>query len=186
MGILHAFSNCVRETFNHGLSPSEVDLGDPKGDPTKMLKYTSNGNMLIEVDWGDYLKLNYTSSRSMLMEADWGGKLKPNYTSCGSMLMDVNWGGKLIINYMVDWGAHETHPNGHNISKVDCGGHGSSANHMAEFLISEVDWGAHDSSIFLFLVNIEYDAKVNGILHPRIVGRTTTDYVLHSSHLAHD
>ena len=33
--------------------------------------------------------------------------------------------------------------------------------HMNESLLSEVDWGAHDSSIFLFLVNIDYDAKPN-------------------------
>ena len=30
---------------------------------------------------------------------------------------------------------------------------------MDEFLLSEVDWGAHDSSFFLFLVNIDYEAK---------------------------
>ena len=30
---------------------------------------------------------------------------------------------------------------------------------MTEFLLSEVDWGAHGSSFFLFLVNIDYDAK---------------------------
>ena len=41
---------------------------------------------------------------------------------------------------MVDWQRHETYPTGHNIS--------------------EVDWGAlHDSCFFLFLVNIDYDAK---------------------------
>ena len=34
-------------------------------------------------------------------------------------------------------------------------------NHMNESLLSEVDWGAHDSSVFLFLVNIDYDAKPN-------------------------
>ena len=49
MTILHAFSNCVRETFNHWLGPSEVDWVDPKGGPTKKLKHTSSGNMLIEV-----------------------------------------------------------------------------------------------------------------------------------------
>ena len=54
--------------------------------------------------------------------------------------MQVDRGGKLVINCMVDWGAHETHPNGHNISKVDWGGHGSSSNHMTEFLVFEVDW----------------------------------------------
>ena len=62
--------------------------------------------------------------------------------------MEVDWGGKLIVNSMVDWGTHETHPNGHNISEVDWGGHDSSSNHMNEFLLSEVDWGANDSSSF--------------------------------------
>ena len=68
MGILHTLNNCVRATFNHGLSPSEVDWGDPKGELTKMLKYTSNRCILMEVDWGGNLKLNYTSSGCMLME----------------------------------------------------------------------------------------------------------------------
>ena len=60
---------------------------------------------------------------------------------------------------MVDWGAHETHLNGHNISEIDWGGHGSSSNHMTEFLLFEIDWGAHDPSFFLFLVNFDYDAN---------------------------
>ena len=125
----------------------------------KILNYTSSGCMLIAGDWGGKLKLNYTSCGCILMEVDWGGKLKLNYTSCGCMLMEVDWGGKLIVNSMVDWGTHETHPNGHNISEVDWGGHDSSSNHMNEFLFSEVDWGAHDSSFFLFLVNSDYDAE---------------------------
>ena len=61
-------------------------------------------------------------------------------TTCGFMLKEVDWGGKHPINSLVDWQRHETYPTGHNIS--------------------EVDWGAlHDSSFFLFLVNIDYDAK---------------------------
>ena len=139
MDILHAFINYVRATSNHGLSPSEVDWGDPKGELTEMFKYTSNGCMLMEVDWG--------------------GNLKLIHTSCGCMLMEVDWGGKLIVNSMVNWGTHQTHPNGHNISEVDWGDHDSCSNHMTEFLLSEVDWGAHDSTFFLFLVNIVYDAK---------------------------
>ena len=55
MGILHTFSNCVKATFDHGLSPSEVDWGDPKGESMKMLKYTSSGCMLMEFDWGGKL-----------------------------------------------------------------------------------------------------------------------------------
>ena len=61
MVIPHAFVNDVRATFNHGLSPSETDFGDPKGEPTKMFKHTSSGCMLMEIDWGGKLKLNYTS-----------------------------------------------------------------------------------------------------------------------------
>ena len=93
------------------------------------------------------------------MEVEWGGNLKHNYTSSEFMLMKVDLGGKLIINSMVDWGAHETCPNGHNISEIDWGGHGASSNHMTEFMLSEVDWGSHDSSSFPFLVNSDYDAS---------------------------
>ena len=61
-------------------------------------------------------------------------------TSCGFILKEVDWGGKYPINSVVDWQRHETYPTGHNIA--------------------EVDWGAlHDSSFFLFLVNIDFDAK---------------------------
>ena len=120
MSILQAFSNCVRETFNHGLSPSEVEWGDPKGEPTK------HGP-------------NYTSSGCMLMEVDWGGKLKHNYTSCGCMFMEVDWGGKLIVNSMVNWGAHETHQNEHSTTRVHWGDHDPSLNPMDKYSISEVD-----------------------------------------------
>ena len=78
--ILHAFINYVRATSNHGLSPSVVDWGDLKGKLTEILKYTSNGCMLMEVDWGGILKLNNTSSGCMLMEDDWGGNLKLSHT----------------------------------------------------------------------------------------------------------
>ena len=69
MGILHTFSNCVRATFTHGLSPSEVDWGDPKREPTK------DAPSFMEVDWLRKI-LKYTSSGCMLMEVDWGGILK--------------------------------------------------------------------------------------------------------------
>ena len=35
MGTHHTFNNCVRETFNHGLNPSEVDWGDAIDVPVK-------------------------------------------------------------------------------------------------------------------------------------------------------
>ena len=62
IGTHHTFNNCVRETFNHGPSPSEIDRGATIDVPIKHgPNYTSNGCTLMEVDWGDKLKLNYTS-----------------------------------------------------------------------------------------------------------------------------
>ena len=96
----NAFSNYVKTTLNQGLSLSKVDLGDLKRETTK------HGPSLMEVDWE--------------------GKLEPNYTSSGCMLMQIDWGGKLRVNHInecmpseVDWGAYETHQNGHSITKVD-------------------------------------------------------------------
>ena len=146
MGTHHTFNNYVRETFYHGPIPSEIDWGDAMDVPIKHgPNYTSNGCILMEVDWGDKLKLNYTSYGYLLMEIDWGGKFI--CTSCGCP--------------MANWQGYETHPTGHNTSEVDWGGHDPNPNHMIESLLSEVDWRAHDSSVFLFLVNIDYDAKPN-------------------------
>ena len=85
------------------------------------------------------------------MEVDWGGE--PNHTSSGCMLMEVDWGGKLRVNHTsecmlseVDLGAHETHPNGHNITDIDWGGHDPILYLMDGCMLSEVDWGAYDSS----------------------------------------
>ena len=84
IGTHHTSNNCVRETFNHGPSPSEIDWGDAIDVPIKHgPNYTLNGCTLMEVDWGDKLKLNYTSYGCMLMEIDWGGKFI--YTSYGWM-----------------------------------------------------------------------------------------------------
>ena len=41
------------------------------------------------------------------------------------------------------------------------GSHDHNPNKLNEPLLSAVDWGAHDSSLLLFLVNIDYDAKPN-------------------------
>ena len=100
------------------------------------------------------------------MEVDWGGKIKPNYTSSRCMLMQVHWGGKLRVNHIneympskVDWGAHETQQNGCSMTKVAWRGHDPSLYPMDECMLSEIDCGAHDSSFFLYLVNIDHDAK---------------------------
>ena len=60
---------------------------------------------------------------------------------------------------MANWQGHETHPTGHNNSEVDWSGNDPISNHMNESLLSEVDWRAHDSSVFLFLVNMDCDAR---------------------------
>ena len=48
----------------------------------------------------------------------------------------------------VDWG-----------DKSNCTSCGCPMANWHESLLSEVDWGAHHSSVFLFLVNIDYDVK---------------------------
>ena len=80
--------------------------------------------------------------------------------------MQVDWGGKQRVNHRNecmpsegDWGAHETHQNGHSITKVDWGGHDPSLYPMHGCMLSEVDWRAHGSSFFLYLVHIDQDAK---------------------------
>ena len=130
--------------FNHGFSPSEIDWGDAIDVPIEHVpKYRSNECILMEVDQRGKLKLDYTSYGYMLMKIDWGGKF--NCTPCGCL--------------MASWSGHETCPTGHNASEVDWGGHDPNLNHMNESLLSEVDWGAHDSCVFVFLVNIDYDAN---------------------------
>ena len=62
----HAFSNHVNAALNHGLSLSEVDWGDPKGEATK------HGSSLMEVDWGGKFKPNHITSECMLSDIDWG------------------------------------------------------------------------------------------------------------------
>ena len=55
------------------------------------------------------------------------------------------------INSALDWQRHETYPHGHNIY--------------------EVDWGAlHDSSFFLFMVDIDNDAKSKDFLMQELRG----------------
>ena len=90
------------------------------------------------------------------MEIDWGGKF--NCTSCGCPI--------------ANWQCHETHPSGHNTSDVDWGCHdpNPNPNHINELLLSEVDSGARDSSVSLFLVNIDYDAKPNESSIPGLQG----------------
>ena len=77
-------------------------------------------------------------------------------TSCGFMLKEVGWGRNLKLSYT---------SGGLNISEVHWGDHDPSTKNMKKILLSELDWGAlHVSSFFLFLVNIDYDAKPKDVL----------------------
>ena len=90
-----------------------------------------------------------------------------------------NWGRNVKLNYT---------SGGLNISEVDWGDHDPSTNNMNKILLSEVDWGAHhDSSFFLFLVNIDYDAKPNDSFTQELWGglteRTTSSTLRSLNHV---
>ena len=68
------------------------------------------------------------------MEVDWGGNIRVKHTS-ECMLFEV------------DWGAHETHQNGHSFTEVDREGHDPSLYLMDGCILSEADWGGHDPSL---------------------------------------
>ena len=85
IGTHYTFNTFVRESFNHGPSPSKIDWGDAIDVPMKHgPNYTSNGCILKEVDWGDKLNLDYTSYGYMLMEIDWGANSTASH-------VDVQW-----------------------------------------------------------------------------------------------
>ena len=154
---------------------STLCFGEPTLGKLKHMPKSSSGTNRVSVSHSSLMTKNgehfywenfiYDSPKSMkhFKEADWGDKLKLNFTTYGYMLMEIDWGGK--FNYtscrcpMANCQDHKTHPTGHNTSEVDWGGHDPNPNHVHESLLSEVDWGAHHPSVFLFLVNIDYDAK---------------------------
>ena len=136
-------------------TPSSRKIFDkPKIEVTKVLTHTNgkNGQHFYWENWrntnknGENSDCNSRLVTENLMHhngRNGGHSCVPfnlSNTSCGFMVKEVDWGGKHPINSVVDWQKHETYPTRRNIS--------------------EVDWGAlHDSSFFLFLVNIDYDAK---------------------------
>ena len=84
------------------------------------------------------------------------GDPKGESTKHGPILIEVDWGGKPMVNHTsecmlseVNWGAHETHPNGQSITEVDWGGHDPCLYLMDACMLSEVDWGGHDPSLYL-------------------------------------
>ena len=133
---------------------SRMILGKPKIEVTKVLTHQvgKNGEHFYGENWhntttnGDNCnRKSSLGTKNLMHHAGMNGEhscvpFNLNNTSCGFMIKEVDWGGKHPINSVIDWRRHETYPTGHDIS--------------------EVVWGAlHDSSFFLFLVNIDYDAK---------------------------
>ena len=157
-------------------------LGKPKIEVTRVLTHNSgkNGEHFYWENWHNTTKNGESSdcnsilvTMNLMHHAGSNGEhscvpFNLNNTSCGFMLKEVDWGGKHPMNSVVDWQWHETYPTGHNIS--------------------EVDWGAlHDSSFFLFLVNIDYDAKPKDLFTQEFWGglseRTTSTTVRSLNHV---
>ena len=144
---------------------SRMILGKPQIEMTKVLTHNNgkNGEHFYGENWHNTTK-NWENSgcnsslvtKNLMNHDGRNGEhscvpFNLNNTSCGFMLKEGDWGGKQPINSEVDWHRHETYPTGHNIS--------------------EVDWGAlHDSSFFLFLVNIDYDAKPKDFFTQELCG----------------
>ena len=139
---------------------SKIILGKHKIEVTKVLTHTNgkHGEQFYGENWHNITKNGENSdcnsrlvTKNLIHHAGRNGEhscvpFNLSITSCGFMLKEVDWGGKHPINSVVDWQRHETYPTGHNIS--------------------DVDWGAlHDSSFFLFLINIDYDAKPKDFSH---------------------
>ena len=133
---------------------SRMIHGKPKIEVTKVLTHTNgkNGEHFYGKNWYNTTKNGENSERNSSLvtknQMHHAGRngyhycvpFNLNNTSCRFMLKEVDWGGKHPINSVIDWQSQETYPAGHNIP--------------------EVDWRAlHDSSFFVFLVNIDYDAK---------------------------
>ena len=157
-----------------GTTPSsEMILGKPKIEVTKVLTHTNdkNGEHFYWENWHNITKngenSDCNSSRLTMNLMNHAGSngvhssvpFNLNTKSCGFMLKEVDWGRNLKLNYT---------STGHNIS--------------------EVDWGAlHDSSFFLFLVNIDYDAKPQDFFTQGIWGvlpdRTSTTILRSMNHV---
>ena len=75
--------------------------------------------MLMDVDWGDKLKLNFTSYGCMLLEIDWRSHIQQH------LIVDVIWlTGKVMKHTQLAY----------NSSEVHWGCHGPSSNNINESL----------------------------------------------------
>ena len=152
---------------------SRMILGKPKIEVTKVLTHTNgkNGEHFYGENWHSTAKNGENSD-------------------CNSILVT-----KKLMHHAGRNGEHSCVPfnlnntsGGLNISEVDWGEHDPSINNMNEILLSVVDWGAlHDSSFFLFLVNIDYDAKPKDFFSQELWGglseRTTSTTLRSLNHV---
>ena len=152
---------------------SRMILGKPNIEVTKVLTHTNgkNGEHFYGENWHNTTKNGENSD-------------------CNSILVTMK-----LMNHAGRNGEHSCVPfnlnntsGGLNISQVDWGDHDQSINNMNEILLSVVDWGAlHDSSFFLFLVNIDYDAKPKDFFTQELWGglseRTTSTTLKSLNHV---
>ena len=162
-------SGTIRVSNNHSslvTAPiSRMIHGKPKIEVTKVLTHNNgkNGEHFYWENWHNTSKNEENSdcnsilvTMNLIHHAGSNGEhscvpFNLNNTSCGFMLKEVDWGRNFKLNYT---------SGGLNISEVDWGDHDPSTNNINKIMLSELDWGAlHDSSFFLFLVNIDHDAK---------------------------
>ena len=172
---------------------SRMIHGKPKIEVTEVLTHTNgkNGEHFYGENWHNTTKNGENSdcnsrlvTKNLMHHAGRNGEhscvpFNLSNTSHGFMLKEVDWGRNLKLNYT---------SGGLNISEVDWGDHDPSTNNMNKILLSEVDWGAlHDSSFFLFLVNIDYDAKPKDFFTREIWGglpeRTTSTTLRSLNHV---
>ena len=144
---------------------SRMIHGKPTVEVTEVLTHSNgkNGEHFYGENWHNTTKNGENSdwnsrlvTKNLMHHAGRNGEhscvpFNLSNTSSGLMLKEVDWGRNLKVNYT---------SGGLNISEVDWGDHDPSTNNMNKILLSEVNWGALlDSSFFLFLVNIDNDAK---------------------------
>ena len=141
--IVNRVSDCQSSLVT--TSSSRWILDKPKIELTMALIHHIRKNG--EHFYGENFLHDFPRSWKHIKEVDWGDKLKFNYTTSGYILKEVDWG-----------------------DKSNCPSCGCPMANWHESLLSEVDWGAHHSSVFLFLVNIDYDAKPNEFFNQGLWG----------------
>ena len=151
---------------------SRLILGKPKIEVTKFLTHTNgkNGEHFYGDNWHNSKNGENSNCNSILVIKNQMYHASRNGEYCCVPFNLNNTSGSL------------------NISEIDWGDHDPSINNMNEILLSVVDWGAFQvSSFFLFLVNIDYDAKPKDFFTQELWGglseRTTSTTLRSLNHV---